>query len=63
MVVETKMTPDRLDQAKVVDELVIDEAHYRQHPDCKTLVCSSRTPNSRRVQLPEAGAKYREDAL
>ena len=33
------MTRDRLDQAKVVDELVIDKAHHRQHPNCKTLVC------------------------
>jgi hypothetical protein len=38
IVVETKMTRDRLDQAKVVGTLVIDTAHYRQHPDCKTLV-------------------------
>jgi hypothetical protein len=32
MVVETKMTRDRLDQAKVVDELVIDKAHLAR-PD------------------------------
>jgi DpnII restriction endonuclease len=47
MVVETKMTRDRLDQAKVVDELVIDKAHYRQHPDCKTLVCFVYDPDHR----------------
>jgi hypothetical protein len=38
-VVETKMTRQGLDQRKVVEELVIDKAHYRAHPDCKTLVC------------------------
>jgi hypothetical protein len=50
MVVETKMTRDRLDQAKVVDELVIDKAHYRQHPDCKTLVCFVYDPDHRLAQ-------------
>jgi len=43
MVVETRMTRDRLDQAKVVDELVIDGAHYRRHPGCKMLAASSTT--------------------
>jgi len=47
MVVETKMMRDRLDQRKVVDELVIDKAHYRQHPDCKTLVCFVYDPGQR----------------
>jgi len=35
-----------LDQSKVVDELVIDKAHYRQHPDCRTLVCFVYDPSS-----------------
>ncbi|MCP9486937.1 MAG: hypothetical protein MSC30_13865 [Gaiellaceae bacterium MAG52_C11] len=46
-VVETKMTRERLDQRKVVDELVIDKAHYRGHPDCKTLVCFVYDPEHR----------------
>ena len=47
MVVETKMTRERLDQSRVVDELVIDKAHYRQHPDCKALVCFVYDPEQR----------------
>lgn len=47
MVVETKMTRERLDQSKVVDELVIDKAHYRRHPDCRTLVCFVYDPGHR----------------
>jgi REase_DpnII-MboI len=60
MVVETKMTRDRLDRAKVVDELVIDKAHYRQQPDCKTLVCFVYDPDHRLANpdaLESAGAR------
>ncbi|MFL5958657.1 MAG: hypothetical protein ACJ75G_00115 [Gaiellaceae bacterium] len=46
-VVETKMTRERLDQRRVVEELVIDKAHYRGHPDCKTLVCFVYDPEHR----------------
>ena len=53
MVVETKMTRERLDQSRVVEELVIDKAHYRQHPDCKTLVCIVYDPEQRRAN-PDA---------
>lgn len=38
-VVETKMTRPGLEQRKVVEELIVDKEHYRQHPDCRTLVC------------------------
>lgn len=38
-VVETKMTRPGLEQRKVVEELIVDKEHYRQHPNCKTLVC------------------------
>ena len=47
MIVETKITRDRLDQPKVVDELVSDKVHYRQHPYCKTLVCFVYDPDHR----------------
>lgn len=46
-VVETKMTRERLDQRRVVEELTIDKAHYRGHPDCKTLVCFVYDPEHR----------------
>lgn len=46
-VVETKMTRPGLDQRKVVDELIVDKEHYRQHPDCKTLVCFVYDPEQR----------------
>jgi hypothetical protein len=47
MVVETKMTRPGLDQRRVVDELIVDKEHYRQHPDCKTLVCFVYDPDQR----------------
>jgi hypothetical protein len=46
-VVETKMTRERLDQRRVVEELTIDKAHYRGHPDCKELVCFVYDPEHR----------------
>jgi len=46
-VVETKMTRPGLDQRKVVDELIVDKEHYRQHPDCQTLVCFVYDPEQR----------------
>lgn len=40
IVIETKMTRDKLDQRRVGEELIIDKEHYRKaHPDCKALVC------------------------
>lgn len=35
IVIETKMMRASLTQKKVCDELIIDKAHYRVHPDCK----------------------------
>jgi hypothetical protein len=52
-VVETKMTRERLDQRGVLEELIVDKAHYRQHPDCKTLVCFIYDPD-RRLKNPDA---------
>ena len=53
MVVETKITRERLNQPKVVEELVIDMAHYRQHGDCETLVCFVYDPQHR-LSNPDA---------
>ncbi len=47
MVVETKMTRQGLDQRRVVEELVIDKAHYKGHPSCETLVCFVYDPDDR----------------
>jgi hypothetical protein len=37
--IETKMTRASLDQTTLVEELIIDIRHYKEHPRCKTLVC------------------------
>ncbi|MGI8809953.1 MAG: hypothetical protein ACR2KK_19340 [Acidimicrobiales bacterium] len=39
IVIETKMTRKNLRQREVVEELTVDKAQYRTHPDCGTLVC------------------------
>ena len=39
IVVETKMTRQTLSEKKIGDELTLDIAQYKQHPDCDTLVC------------------------
>jgi hypothetical protein len=46
-VIETKMTRDGLAQRKLVEELTIDKAHYRNHPDCEALVCFVYDPAGR----------------
>lgn len=63
MVVETKMTRDRLDQAKVVDELVIDKAHYRQAPglqDAGLLRLRPRPPAGQPRRARERRQRKRE---
>lgn len=52
-VVETKMTRDGLGQRRLVEELTIDKAHYRKHPDCEVLVCFVYDPDGR-VDNPAA---------
>jgi hypothetical protein len=47
IVVETKMTRQGLGQREVVEELTIDKAHYRGHPNCRTLVCFIYDPDRR----------------
>jgi hypothetical protein len=39
LVVEAKMTRKGLTAKEVSEQLIIDAAKYRQHPECKTLVC------------------------
>lgn len=39
IVVEAKMTRKGLMAKEVSEQLIIDAAKYRQHPECKTLVC------------------------
>ena len=53
IVIETKMTRDGLGQRKIVEELTIDKAHYRGHPDCESLVCFVYDPENR-VDNPAA---------
>ncbi|MBU4312662.1 MAG: hypothetical protein KJ706_08095 [Candidatus Omnitrophica bacterium] len=38
-VIEVKKTSKSLKEKDVGEQLIIDIAHYRQHPDCKKLVC------------------------
>jgi hypothetical protein len=47
VVVETKMTRKGLGQREVVEELTVDKAQYRTHPDCDTLVCFVYDPEKR----------------
>lgn len=47
IVVETKMTRKGLGQREVVEELTVDKAQYRTHPDCETLVCFVYDPEKR----------------
>jgi hypothetical protein len=39
IVIETKMTREKLGTAEVSDELIIDVAHYKEHRDCGMLAC------------------------
>lgn len=45
--VETKMTRDGLTDRKLGDELIIDIEHYKQRPDCKSLLCFVYDPEHR----------------
>lgn len=39
IIIEVKKTRDALQQTRVVEELTIDIDHYRNHPNCQSLVC------------------------
>jgi hypothetical protein len=47
IVLEAKKTRKGLGEKEVGDELLIDIARYRAHPDCKTLVCFIYDPEGR----------------
>jgi hypothetical protein len=47
IVIETKMLRKSLTQRKVRNELIIDKAHYRVHPDCKKLYCLVYDPEEK----------------
>ena len=47
LVIEVKMTRETLGEKEVGDQLIVDIARYRAHPDCKTLVCFVYDPLGR----------------
>lgn len=53
IVIETKMTRANLGQRQIVDQLAIDKARYRSHPDCGTLICFVYDPG-KRLRIPVA---------
>jgi hypothetical protein len=53
IVVETKMTRERLGSKEIADELLIDIGRYRAHPDCKVLIACVYDP-SRQIGNPAA---------
>jgi hypothetical protein len=53
LVIETKMTRKGLGQRELVQELIVDKAQYRRHPDCGTLICFVYNPG-RKLPNPTA---------
>ena len=56
VVIECKKPSKRLRERQVGEELLIDIARYKKHPDCKTLVCFIYDPDAvihNRVELEE----------
>ena len=45
VVIEAKMTRDTLRDREVGEELIIDIAKYKEHPNCRTLVCFVYDPD------------------
>jgi len=39
LVIEIKKASNKLKDKKIGEQLISDIAHYREHPDCRTLVC------------------------
>ncbi|MCD4685113.1 MAG: hypothetical protein K8S97_04160 [Anaerolineae bacterium] len=46
IVIEVKMTRDKLRDKQVGDQLLIDIGRYQEHPDCETLICFVYDPGS-----------------
>ena len=51
IVLEAKKTRKGLGEKEVGDELLVDIARYRAHPDCKAIVCFVYDPE-RRIDNP-----------
>lgn len=47
IIIEIKMTREGLDMKKLGEELLIDIAKYKEHKDCKTLICFIYDPINR----------------
>ena len=47
IVVEAKMTRDNLADKQLGDELLVDIARYKVHPECRTLICFIYDPDQR----------------
>jgi hypothetical protein len=47
VVIEAKKTRDGLGAGELGDQLTVDIQKYRQHPDCRTLVCFVYDPDGR----------------
>jgi len=45
IVIEIKKTRDKLTDKEIGDELLVDIARYKNHPDCSTLVCFIYDPD------------------
>lgn len=56
IVVEAKMTRPSLKQKEVLEQLTLDAAKYKGHPDCKTLICMIYDPEHRIENVPGAEA-------
>ena len=50
-IIELKKTSENLTAKKVGEQLIIDIARYKSHPDCKTLICFVYDPE-RRIKNP-----------
>jgi hypothetical protein len=47
IVIETKFFGSRLTRSDLIDQLIVDKEHYRQHEDCQKLVCLVYDPELR----------------
>jgi len=45
--IETKKSREKLTDKEIGEELIIDIAKYKEHPDCRTLVCFVYDPEGR----------------
>ena len=47
IVIEVKKTRDKLKDKEIGEQLILDIAHYKNHPDCRILKCFVYDPDSR----------------